>query len=64
MSKDATDARYAALHAKLERDFPGINDPSNERFYLARMTGRQMREMIDADYARAMALVSPSKDRG
>jgi hypothetical protein len=44
-----TDERYSELQAKLERDFPGINDPTSERYYYARLSGNEWKRIIEAD---------------
>jgi hypothetical protein len=49
---DVTSERYAALQAKLERDFPGINDPSDERYYIARLSGRETKALIEIERRR------------
>jgi hypothetical protein len=44
-----TGERYSELRAKLERDFPGINDPTSERYYYARLSGNEWKRIVEAD---------------
>jgi hypothetical protein len=46
---DPSVARYAALQQRLEEQWPDINNASSERFYFARMSGAQMKALIEAD---------------
>lgn len=49
--QSSDDARWAARDQRLVDMWPDINDPTSERFYYARLTGNQLKEIIEAERA-------------
>jgi len=52
----AADVRYAAYERRLVETWPDIHDPASERFYFARMSGRQIKALIQAEMVTDPAL--------